>query len=1169
MDEFESFYGRDRQIDQLLGRLRERRFVAVVGTSGSGKSSLVRAGLIHRLEVGHLTTAGSRWHVALMRPGSKPIPALAAALDQALGPLPDRANDLRLSTQRLLHSTRTGRGPQDNLLVVVDQFEEVFRYQSEELISRREAAHFIDLLLAAEQDLSPDYRVYIVLTMRTDFLGDCAQFEGLPEALNSSQYLVPRLTRDETREAIIGPAALADVEVDPNLLQTMLVESFEGRDTLPLLQHVLTRLWDLSGPADGGSWRLQLAAYERLGGITRALNDHADETLAQLSQPRQLLAKRIFQELTDVGQGRDQRRPMRLSELSKRTGGKVAEVEAVVMHFLEQSFVSSPDRGREADWEADISHESLIRQWNTLREWAKDEATDCDDYLYFAKRVVRGGELLTGEDLALALRWRERGRTADWAKRYGGDFQATEDFIVRSNAAAQARLEVEKERLQQADANRKSELRRARRFQLIFAGMALVLLVLFFWAFQTKRQADRASHESRARELAAFASESLSSDPERAIFLSMQAVEATMRFGQAPLAAAEDALHHSLITSSLRLTLFSHSGGVFSVAYSPDGKWLATASGDGTAKVWDAESGKELLTLSSHTGGVFSVAYSPDGKRLATASGDGTAKVWDAASGKELLTLRGHTDRVISVAYSPDGKRLATASADKTAKVWDAASGKELLTLRGHSGRVVSVAYSPDGKRLATASPDGTAKVWDTVSGKELLTLRGHLGSVSSVAFSPGGTRLATASSDETAKVWDTVSGKELLTLRGHSDMVFEVAYSPDGTRLATASGDKTAKVWDAASGQELFTLRGHSGSVNCVVYNPDGKRLATASTDRTAKVWDTASGKELLTLRGHLGSVYKVAYSPDGTRLATASGDGTAKVWDAARGQELLTLRGHSDPVISVAYSPDGKRLATASGDGTAKVWDAASGQELFTLRGHSGSVNSVVYSPDGKRLATASDDKTAKVWDAASGQELFTLKGHSNSVISVVYSPDGKRLATASFDKTAKVWDAASSQELLTLKSHSDSVTSVAYSPDGKQLATTSFDGTAKVWDAASGNELLALRGHSDSVYEVAYSPDGKRLATASGDGTAKVWDAVSGEELLTLRGHTDRVISVAYSPDGKRLATASADKTVQVYAMSINDLLHLARSRVTRDLTPDECRKYFDSPTCPPLP
>ena len=379
-----------------------------------------------------------------------------------------------------------------------------------------------------------------------------------------------------------------------------------------------------------------------------------------------------------------------------------------------------------------------------------------------------------------------------------------------------------------------------------------------------------------------------------------------------------------------------------------------------------------FLSILRHNNEVKSVAFSPDGKRLATGSWDRTVKLWDAATGQELLTLKGNLGWVMSVAFSHDGKRLATGSSDGTVKLWDAATGQQLLTFKGHSNQVNSVAFSLDGKRLATGCNDPTVKLWDAATGRELLTLKGHSAWVTSVAFSPDGKRLATGGDDRTVKLWDASTGQELLTIKGHSSFVKSVAFSPDGMRLATGSADRTVKLWNAATGQELLTLIGHSGMVWSVAFSPDGMRLATGSDDRTVKLWDTATGGQL-TLKGHSSEVTSVAFSPDGKRLATGGDDRTVKLWDAGAGQETLSLKGHSGSVNSVAFSPAGKRLATGSFDGTVKLWNAATGQETLTFRGHSGSVNSVAFSPDGKRLATGSGDRTVELWYAATEQEVL----------------------------------------------------------------------------------------------------------------------------------------------------------------------------------------------------
>jgi WD40 repeat protein/serine/threonine protein kinase len=495
-------------------------------------------------------------------------------------------------------------------------------------------------------------------------------------------------------------------------------------------------------------------------------------------------------------------------------------------------------------------------------------------------------------------------------------------------------------------------------------------------------------------------------------------------------------------------------------------------------------------TFRGHTAEVHSVAFSPDGKHLATASADQSVKVWDAASGQETLTLKGHTKEVLSVAFSPDGKRLASGSWDGTVKVWDAATGQETLSLQGHTAEVYSVAFSPDGNRLASASYDRTVRIWDAQTGQETLSLKGHSDQVKSVTFSRDGQRLASASRDGTVKVWDAGTGLETLSLKGASAAV---AFSPDGTRLA--GGDDTVQVWEAATGQETFTLRGHTGALTSVAFSPDSKRLASASQDHTVKVWDTATGQETLSLKGHTGLVSSVAFSPDGKRLASASHDRTVRVWDAATGQEILSLKGYTSDVYSVVFSPDGKRLASC-GHGTVKVWDAATGQQTLAPKWHTGALESVAFSPDGTCLVSPSLDGTVKVWDAATGQERFTFEIHRGAVYHVAFSPDGKRLASASSDETVKVSNPATGEATLTLRGHTGWVTSVAFSPDGKRLVSGGDDHTVKLWNAETGQQILTLKGHTGSVTSVAFSPDGKRLASASDDKTVKVWEAATGQ-------------------------------------------------------------------------
>ncbi|YAF97789.1 MAG: NB-ARC domain-containing protein [Nodularia sp. CChRGM 3473] len=608
-------------------------------------------------------------------------------------------------------------------------------------------------------------------------------------------------------------------------------------------------------------------------------------------------------------------------------------------------------------------------------------------------------------------------------------------------------------------------------------------------------------------------------------------------------------LHHVNFTNAdLAKSVFSENlVYISSVAFSPDGKLLATGDADGQTYLWQVEDRKLLFTCTGHSIWVRSVAFSPDGQTLASGSDDQTVKLWDVHTGQCLKTLQGHNSWVRSVAFSPDGQILASGSEDQTVKLWDVHTGQCLKTLQGQTNRVRSVAFSPNGQILASSSEKQTIKLWDIHTGKCLKTFQGHGGWVRSVAFSPDGQILASGSEDQTVKLWDVHTGKCLKTLQGHTHRVWSVAFSSVhanasegyGQILASSSDDQTVKLWDVHTGKCLKTLQGHTNRVRSVAFSPNGQTVASGSENQTIKLWDVHTGECLKTLQGYTNRVRSVAFSPDGQTVASGSEKQTVKLSDVHTGECLKTIQAHNSWVRSVIFSPDGQTLASGSENQTIKLWDVHTGQCLKTLPGHRHRVRSVIFSPDGQTLASGSDDKTIKLWDIHTGKCLKTLHGHTSWVRSVTFSPDGQTLASGSENQRVRLWNVKTGQCLKTLPGHRNRIRSVTFSPDGQILASGSDDQTIKLWDTHTGKCLKTLQGHTNRVWSVIFSPDGQTLASGSEDQTVKLWDVHTGQCRKTLQ-EASWVRAMIFSPNGDTLTSGSQDETIKVWDVLTGECL-----------------------------
>jgi WD40 repeat protein/serine/threonine protein kinase len=607
------------------------------------------------------------------------------------------------------------------------------------------------------------------------------------------------------------------------------------------------------------------------------------------------------------------------------------------------------------------------------------------------------------------------------------------------------------------------------------------------------------------------------------------------------------------------LPTLRHESGVYRVAFSPDGQYLATSTKDGFIRLCRAKTDRELSQWRAHDENITCVQFSPDSRYLASGSWDATVKVWDVQKvlqgemNEPRLHLK-HTagTRVWSVDFrSGDGKRLVSAGGrpeDQTGfvKVWDFSTGQEVFHLDDIDTAVYCVQFSPDGRRLATAGFNSAVKVWDAQTGRQQLIL-GNQG-YTDVAFSPDGRRLAAVGGlfavrpDREVEVWDVETGQKIHSLHGHVGALRCVTFSPDGRRLASAGLDQSIKLWDVATGQEVLTLRGHIDNVFCVAFSPDGHQLASASTDKTVRIWDatpaeTEPGPEYRTLRGHDGAVTDVAFHPtDGQFLASAGTDGMVRLWDFRSGHKLGALaESPSAYRLRVAYSPDGQQLAVVSGrreQEEIRVWDVAAAKVICTFKNHTRGDLCVTFSPDGRNVATAGFDFTVRVWDATTGKEVQTLQNHEWPIHGVAFSPDGRYIASCSADSTVRIWDWKIDQESRVLEPrHTARVANVAFSRDGKCVASAGWDRTVKIWDTATWQLVHDVHDSSGAAAQcVAFGPD-QRLAWGSTDGTIKVWDG-PGTETQVLRGHTSWVQAVAFSPDGQWIASASLDGTAKVW-------------------------------------
>jgi WD40 repeat protein len=561
-------------------------------------------------------------------------------------------------------------------------------------------------------------------------------------------------------------------------------------------------------------------------------------------------------------------------------------------------------------------------------------------------------------------------------------------------------------------------------------------------------------------------------------------------------------------------TVFAETfGSVLALAYSPDGKLLATSGTSSEIKIWDADTYQEILCCRGHQHWIMFVCFSPDNKYLASASDDYLVKLWDLSTGHCVHTYTGHTDSVNVVIFSPNGKIIATGAQDSTIRLWPISNvDVQVRVLAGHRNRRVwSVAFSPNGKTLASGGEDRTIRIWEVATGKCLAVWVAHASWARSVVFSPDGQMIASCSPDRTIKLWSIHTHQCLQTWKGHQENVTSLAFSPDGSCLVSASSDRTIKLWDITTGKCLKTFFGHSGGLWTVAYHPRGHQIASGGEDHAAKIWDLHSGSCSKTLTGHTNAVLSVSTSPDGTLLASAHEDRIVRIWQVSSGKIVHALSDHTNTVWSVAFSPNGEFVVSGSADENIKLWQLPTGKLLQTFYGHQSWVWVVACAPDNLRFASGSYDQTVKVWNIVTGQCINTFLGHTSSVASVDFSSDGKFLASGSYDNTIRIWNLATGECDRVITEHENSVWSVKFSPDGQYLASGSFDRRVKLWSVDTWECVKTYLGHQEFVKTLKFTPDSQQIISGGFGGELKVWNVESGKCLQTLVGHQELIYMV----------------------------------------------------------
>lgn len=1165
----QDFFGREKLINKLLKRLQEnvayQRFLAIVGPSGSGKSSTVKAGLTPALWRGELP-GSDNWYIVDFLPGRHPLDELEIALTRISPQETRQLNEHLRRDERGLVRVANLVLPDDGsqLLIIIDQFEEVFTLVDDEA----ERQQLLNLLqYAVTEDRS---RVRVVVTLRADYYDRPLEYPDFGKLMQTRVETVLPLSAEELEQAVHQPAKQVGMIFEDGLVSRIISDVHYQPGALPLLQYALTELFERRDERS-----LTLQAYEAIGGAGGALAQRADEIYLEGTDESQELVRQMFLHLVTLGEGaEDTRRRTRFTDLLSLTE-KPDVMEEIIDTFAAYRLLSL-DRDEETRQPTvEVAHEAILREWDRLRQWLNESRDD----IRRERQVARAAEEWegNGRDTSYLLRGARLEQLEVWRATTNLTLAPLEaEFIRKSIEVQKQETQVESERIAREAAQERRSQTLLRALVAVFAVAALFSGGFGIFAILQRNDAIEARDgEAEARQealiqasigLASQAVAELDSDaPERGVLLALEALENYPYTWQ-----AEQALAQIVYGTHQYISLRSARNRVRDIAFSPDGT-LIVGSGELSNDIWDSRSGEWLTEFSMSTDEqeVAGVDWFSDSSTLLTASAAlHIARVWDVETGDELLRYEGHDGAVNAAYVSTNDSMALTASADGTAHIWSIETGEMIQIFTGHVGTVEDAIWSPDNSQIATASDDGTIRFWDVDSGRELLRLDAHLGGVTAVTWSPDGTRIASAGNDGLGRVWDVETGNLIITLIGHDAAVRDIEWSPDGNLLATAGGDSQARVWESVAGREMFALGGGDADIVSISWSPDSQRLVVGA-GTTSRVWEiTTPVVRLVGVAGdERGTIITnfPYWSPDSQWVGTGGLlDDTYRIWDPIKGENLTTFAGVTEGDGFV--NPQGTEIFLIN---PVRIVNLETGEERsFPVPEGYGELINGSWSPDGRQIIIQNDvNPEYAIYDVETQTMLFSSSQRCTFNAPMFWSPDNQHLVQTCFSgefTSVIITEALTDLVVQEFEGHTDGIVFADWSPDGIRLATASFDQTVRVWDVKTGEALVVFAGHTSGVFDVDWSPDGTRLVSGDTAGNVLVWDANTGQE-VNRYNVGGSVIFLEWSPDGTRVLTTGVFDAPDIHPVwqSTQELIAYAKvCCVLRELSSEE-RQQFGLP------